>query len=215
MPEEITESGAIVYILKNEAMPGYIKVGRTIDLKQRMSSLDTTGVPLPFECYYARRVDDAAFVEGRLHAAFQELRVRKSREFFKILPERVKAALEIARGEEVTVDERSVVETQDDLESLAKAKTKRPNFKFSMLDSIVDVKPGTFLTHASDPNATCIVYDDRNVTFEGEVMSLTKSAGIVLKRQGLSDSVAGTDYWTLNGATLWDLRNQAESPDSE
>jgi len=205
------DNGGIVYILKNEAMPGYVKVGRAANLKERMSTLDTSGVPLPFECYYARRVSDAAFVEGRLHSAFSEYRARKNREFFKILPERVKAALEIASGEEVSVDERTVVETADDIESLAKAKTKRPVFRFPM----IDVRPGTVLVHTNNPQATCTVYDDRNVIFEGEVMSLGKSAGIVLKRLGLSDSIAGTDYWTLNGATLWDLRNQAEESDSE
>jgi len=41
-------------------------------------------------------------------------------------------------------------------------------------------------------------------------MSLSHAAGIVMKRKGLSDQVAGTDYWTLDGVTLWDLRNQAE-----
>jgi hypothetical protein len=206
MTDEAKDKSGIVYILKNEAMPGYVKVGMTTDLKQRISSLDTSGVPLPFECYYARRVDDMAFVEGRLHAAFSEMRARKSREFFRVLPERVKAVLEIAAGEEVTVDERTVVESQDDLDSIEKAKSKRPPFKFSMLG----IKLGTVLVHSHDPNATCTVYDDRQVTFEGQVMSLSHSAGIVLKRHGLSDSVAGTDYWTLNGATLWDLRDQAE-----
>ena len=205
------DKSGIVYILKNEAMPGYIKVGKTTDLKQRMITLDTTGVPLPFECYYARRVDDATFVEGRLFAAFAEQRTRKSREFFKILPERVKAALEIAPGQEVTVDERTVVETADDIESLAKAKTKRPVFKFSMLD----IKRGTLLVHTHNKDATCTVYDDRNVTFEDQVMSLSKSAGIVLARLGLGETVAGTDYWMLNGATLWDLRNEAEESGSE
>ncbi|MGA3373792.1 MAG: GIY-YIG nuclease family protein [Terracidiphilus sp.] len=205
------DNGGIVYILKNEAMPGYVKVGRAANLKERMSTLDTSGVPLPFECYYARRVSNAVFVEGRLHSAFSEYRARKSREFFKILPERVKAALEIASGEEVAVDERTVVETADDIESLAKAKTRRPVFRFSM----IEVKPGTVLVHINNPQATCIVYDDRNVTFEGEVMSLSRSAGIVEKRRGVGESVAGTDYWTLNGATLWDLRNQAEESDSE
>src|ERR1035438_8997823 len=206
MTDETKDKSGIVYILKNEAMPGYVKVGMTIDLKQRISSLDTCGVPLPFECYYARRVEDMAFVEGHLHAAFSEMRVRKSREFFRILPERVRAALEIAPGEEVTVDERTVVESQDDLDSIAKAKSKRPPFGFSMLD----IKPGTVLIHSHDPNATCTVYDDRHVMFEDQVKSLTDSAGIVLKRHGLGDKVAGTDYGTLNGATLWDLRNQAE-----
>jgi len=211
MTDEAKDRSGIVYILKNEAMPGYVKVGKTIDLKQRMSSLDTSGVPLPFECYYARRVEDMSFVEGRLHAAFSEVRVRKSREFFRVLPERVKAALEIAPGEEVTVDERTVVESQDDLDSIEKAKSKRPPFRFSMLD----IKPGTVLIHSHDPKATCTVYDDRHVLFEEQVMSLSQSAGIVLGRQGLGEKVAGSDYWTLDGATLWDLRDQAEQSDNE
>jgi hypothetical protein len=46
-------------------------------------------------------------------------------------------------------------------------------------------------------------------------VSLTRSAGIVLKRSGLSDAVAGTDYWTLNGATLWDLRTEVEESGGE
>ena len=41
-------------------------------------------------------------------------------------------------------------------------------------------------------------------------MSLSHSAGIVMKRRDLNDQVAGTDYWMLDGVTLWDLRNQAE-----
>ena len=211
MTDEVMDKSGIVYILKNEAMPGYVKIGMTTDLKQRISSLDTSGVPLPFECYYARRVSDMAFVEDRLHAAFSETRVRKSREFFRVLPERVKSALEIAPGEEVTVDERTVVESQDDLDSIEKAKSKRPPFRFSMLG----IKPGTVLVHSHDPNATCTVYDDRQVTFEGQIMSLSHSAGIVLKRHGLGDKVAGSDYWTLNGATLWDLRDQAEEGGNE
>ena len=41
---------SIVYILTNEAMPGLIKIGLTnATVEQRMLSLDTTSVPLPFE----------------------------------------------------------------------------------------------------------------------------------------------------------------------
>ena len=36
----------IVYILINEAMPGYTKIGKTLStVKQRMKDLDSTGVP--------------------------------------------------------------------------------------------------------------------------------------------------------------------------
>lgn len=45
-------------------------------------------------------------------------------------------------------------------------------------------------------------------------MPLSHAAGI-MKRKGLSEAVAGTDYWTADGVTLWDLRNQAEQSDEE
>lgn len=201
MAGEVSE---IVYVLINEAMPGYVKVGRTVDLPTRMRQLDTTGVPLPFECYYAKRVKDAVFIENRLLAAFGDHRVRKNREFLSIAPEKVKAALQIAEGEDVKVAEESVVENQDDIDALARAKSRKRNFTFSM----IGLELGAVLVHTHDPEATCTVYDDRNVRFEGEVMSLSRSAGTVLQRQGLSPQVAGTAFWTYNGKRLWEIREE-------
>ena len=60
-----------IYILVNEAMEGYTKIGKTTSpVEQRMKELDSTGVPLPFECFYAARVEDIDFVERKLHDAF-------------------------------------------------------------------------------------------------------------------------------------------------
>ena len=87
---------------------------------------------------------------------------------------------------------------------------KRPNFQFSMLS----ISPGTVLSHSIDRNERCIVEDDRAVKFRDEVMSLSRSAGIVLKENGRSDSVAGTDYWGLEKDGKWlslsELRDQSE-----
>ena len=50
----------IIYILTNEAMQGYIKIGFTNgSLSERLQQLDRTGVPLPFEVYYACEVENA------------------------------------------------------------------------------------------------------------------------------------------------------------
>ena len=48
----------IVYLLTNPAMPDLVKIGMTTqeDIDKRMKKLFTTGVPLPFECQYARKV---------------------------------------------------------------------------------------------------------------------------------------------------------------
>lgn len=88
----------IIYILINEAMPGYVKIGKTsTSLEQRIRELSgSTSVPLPFTCFYACTVNDSGFVEHQLHDAFDNNRVNPRREFFQIAPERVVAALKLA-----------------------------------------------------------------------------------------------------------------------
>ena len=54
-----------VYILTNEAMPGIIKIGWTDkSVEERMKELDKTATPLPFTCYFAKRIDNARAYSG-------------------------------------------------------------------------------------------------------------------------------------------------------
>ncbi|MCH1548471.1 MAG: GIY-YIG nuclease family protein [Flavobacteriaceae bacterium] len=71
----------IVYVLKNPAFTNLVKIGITTrdEVHVRMSELYTTGVPLPFECVYAGKVDDPKKVEAALHHAFSNTRVNPSR----------------------------------------------------------------------------------------------------------------------------------------
>ena len=92
----------VVYILTNEALPGLVKIGRTSSaLADRIEQLYQTGVPLPFELFYACEVQDSAFVEAQLHDAFGDHRVSKNREFFRLAPERARAALSLAKLKEI------------------------------------------------------------------------------------------------------------------
>lgn len=71
----------IVYILTNEAMPGLIKIGCTNgELASRIGQLYSTGVPLPFELFYACEVSNCSTVESKLHDAFGDHRISKGRE---------------------------------------------------------------------------------------------------------------------------------------
>ena len=92
----------IVYVLTNPAMPGMVKIGMTDqeDLQLRMRQLYTTGVPLPFECVIARRMEgrEAAEIETALHTAFDPYRVNPSREFFEIEPEHLQGEGWLASG---------------------------------------------------------------------------------------------------------------------
>lgn len=92
-----------VYVLTNPSMPNMVKIGIThLTVAQRMSELDKTATPTPFQCFYAAHVKDAARVESALHAAFDSVRVRPAREFFRVKPQQVKAVLELLALEDVT-----------------------------------------------------------------------------------------------------------------
>ena len=196
----------IVYVLTNAAMPGLIKIGRTTNLKQRMATLDTSGVPLPFQCYYAATVSDSTFVEGRLHTAFGDFRVREKREFFRLDPYRAKAALEIAAISEVTPTG-EIVADQDDLESLVKAQARAPAFRFS----IVNVPVGSVLHFAKDESITAVVASDRWIEFEGQEVSLSAAAKTILGRQGYNwAAVQGPQHWVYEGETLAERRERLE-----
>jgi hypothetical protein len=76
----------IVYILTNPVIPDLIKIGRTTNLEERLRSLSShSGVPVPFECYYACEVRDSQDVERRLHGAFGDHRINPKREFLGLI----------------------------------------------------------------------------------------------------------------------------------
>ena len=123
-----------------------MKIGRTTNLEERLRSLSShSGVPVPFECYYACEVNDSQDVERRLHGAFGDHRVNPKREFFRINTERVQMILEALSLQDVTPTS-DVVEDEQELETLNRERSRRPPFNFSM----VDIKIGSELTFLKD-----------------------------------------------------------------
>ena len=204
-------SEGIIYILVNEAMPNFVKIGKTTtSVAQRMRELDTTGLPLPFECYYAARVSNMDFVERNLHDAFDDKRVRKRREFFEIDPARIRSALLLVALEEVT-PRNDVVEDTDDQVALNKARTKRSIVNFKM----VELPVGSILTFSKNEKITCTVIDHKYVDFEGEKTSLTAAALTTINRLGYTWSkIAGPSYWIFEEETLSERRFRMEGVDN-
>jgi len=92
---EACSSNGFIYVLSNPAMPGLVKIGKTINIHDRLSHLDNTSVPLPFVMEYLAEVSDMNAVEVSLHTAFRSMRVRMNREFFRIEADEVKAILRL------------------------------------------------------------------------------------------------------------------------
>ena len=203
----------IIYVLTNPVMPGLVKIGKTDRLEERVKILSSSSsVPVRFVTDYAREVKDADRVERGLHTAFGEHRINPKREFFRISPQRVIAALELAPGRDVTpgsdpdvdsVEQNSLIKEQ------IREQRRQANFNFSM----VGIKSGDVLSFARGGDKfQATVIDDRNVEFEGEVMSLSSSAKKILERNFNTGwtSARGPDFWTYEGEALSDRRIRFE-----
>lgn len=197
----------IVYVLVNEAMPGYVKVGRTTDLEQRIKDLNSpSSVPLPFTCFYACTVKNAGFVEHQLHDAFDDNRINPKREFFRIAPERVVSALKLAGIADVT-PKKDLIENHEDRKALNEALEKRGRFNFKM----VEIPLGAEIYFSRDESKKAKVINlnsAKSIEFNGKITSLSLSAQEIL---GYHYGVAGTDYWMYDGETLDERRRRMES----
>jgi len=196
----------IIYILINEAMPGYVKIGKTsTSLEQRVKELSSsTSVPLPFTCFYACIVNNASFVEHQLHDAFDNNRVNPKREFFQISPERIVSALKLAEIEDIT-PKKDLIESHEDREALNEVhKEMREKFNFKM----VHLSIGTELVFSRDKNIKAKVVDDKSIEFEGKTTSLSASAQKIL---GYDYKVQGTAYWMFEDETLDERRRRIEN----
>lgn len=74
-----------VYVLRNEAMPGLLKIGHSVKVPtERKGELFTTGVPEPFNIAYYCLVENVKQIEAAAHRTLSEFRYRKDREFFQV-----------------------------------------------------------------------------------------------------------------------------------
>jgi len=181
----------IVYIFTNEGMPGLCKIGYTTrnDVKERAKELYTTGVPYPFQIYYACQVINGKNIEKILHKLFDEFRVNHNREFFEIDPEKVILALQLANPIDVTPKENEYLTVEEIKEIKNLEKKRLSNFTFQQ----ADIPIGSILHFCRNSEITCSVFSDNTVMFNGQIMSLTEAA----RNTGL------IPYYELQGPKFW------------
>ena len=204
----------IVYCLTNPEMPDLVKIGMTADLEGRLRTLDNTSVPVPFECVMAVEVDDPGTAERLLHEVFDERRVRKSREFFRVGAQHVVAAMRLTGGRDVTPGS-DVVEDEESRRALEQSRARRGRFNFNM----VGIPVGAEVYFRPDPGQeepiTAMVHSHNSILFEGEVVTLSRAAGDILERRGMARTVAGPEYWYFEDESLGDRRRRMEDEGGE
>lgn len=167
-----------VYILTN---PSYkdniIKIGFTINLKNRLGQLDKTGVPTPFDPYMTVETAKYKQLESVIHRELDKLtdfRTRANREFFEIDP--VDAAdllknLSRLLDDAVIVEYGNVSNVEEKSESTIKHQGNRTTFK------MLGVPIGSTLTASNKDIPDVVVVDDVNQVRlpDGTVKSISRA----------------------------------------
>lgn len=202
------DNQGIVYVLTNPVMPGLVKIGMTErnEIDMRLRELYTTGVPVPFECAYACKVEksDCARIERALHKAFEPDRINMNREFFKIKPDQAIAILELFNQEDITqevTDEINNDLTPEDMAAATKVKKNRPALNFEYMG----IPIGSVLHFVHDPAQTCVVDSERKVRYKDEIMSLTGLSQLLL---GYKHAPAPCTHWEYEGRKLQEIYDE-------
>lgn len=191
----------IVYILTNEAMPEYIKIGFTHGkVQERLKQLDRTGTPLPFEVYYAAIVEDAEREEKWLHSIFADRRARDSREFFKMNPEYATLALKRIEIQEEKIDSGLTKEQEKEVDEV---KERRARFHFAHYG----IPIGSKLTFTRDHNIVAEVVENDKIKIGDKVNSLSSFAMELL---GYQRKPQGTLYFEFEDEILDDRRRRMD-----
>mgnify|MGYP005845993561 FL=1 len=199
----------IVYLLTNPVMPGLVKIGMTAqeDIDKRMKELYTNGVPVPFECQYACKVDknDCLKIEKALHKAFEPNRVNATREFFRIKVVQAQAILELFNQEDITesvVDEMENDLSEEDKAASLKASSKRPSLNFTEMG----LNLGDVLVWKDDPSIKVVIISDRKIKYKDEETSLS-ALSAQLKGYN-SKHIAPCSHWLYNDKLLSDIYDE-------
>ena len=193
-----------VYILTNDYMPGIVKIGYTTQsIEERLKELDKTGVPWPFKCHFAVETERYKEIESLLHDAFSDYRIRDNREFFKIAPERVVAALRISGSTELKIDNAAIDEAGNKTELPDGSEIHKKRFQFEKYG----IHVGSELTFTRDKAKKCKVTENNDVEYQGNRYSLTKLALILLNELGYKWKFArGPQFFEYDGKVLSDIQ---------
>jgi hypothetical protein len=191
-------------------MPNLVKIGMTTrsEVAIRMSELNTTGVPLPFECSFAGKVLDVKKVEKAFHKAFGPYRINPNREFFEIDDDQAIGLLKIICSEDVTPQIKDELDKVDEVSRSASktfSRGRRQRFNFQEMN----IGTGSIL-RSNFNEEICEVIDKKNVIFREEEMSLTAATRLKLDN---SYNVAPGNYWIFEGRKLREIYNETYSQD--
>ena len=155
------EKPGYVYILTNPSFrEDWVKIGMTQNMEERLRTLDTTALPLPFKKYATMKTVKYKAAEKHVHhyiERFTDLRIRDNREFFNVTPE---VALSIFYEVAELLDDAEIIvydkeaSKKEECQSSDKPKDKGHQFNLGYWEAFVEYmeKNPSELFHTHKPS---------------------------------------------------------------
>lgn len=213
------EAKGVIYILTNRSFPEYVKIGYTDDIRRRLKQLNQSEcIPFAFRVYATLEVS-SRLSDKKIHAIIDNLNSdlratdtvgghKRVREFYAMTPEKAYAVLKsLAEFMGCPEKLRLAAKSDGDSDKELAAPAHPVRFTFPMLGIPVGAELEFWSSAYNRTGIVCTVADDRRVSYQGELYTLT---GLAKKLTNTNKSVRGLSYYKYNGKWLGDLRRNAD-----
>ena len=216
----MADKKGVIYILTNPSFPEYVKIGYADDIDKRLRQLNRSEcIPFAFRVYAIYEVS-SRLSDLKIHSIIDKLNPnlrsvesfngkQRVREFYAMSPEDAYSILEaIAEIHDcsdklkivaISEEERQAEETAQEIDT--ESNERAANFSFSKCQIPIGAK----IEFCENINITATVVDDRNVEYNGEIMSMTALAKLLT---GKKYAIAGPKYFKYKGEWLNDIRHR-------
>ena len=214
-----------IYILTNPSFREYVKIGYANNVKQRLDELNrSSAVPFAFRVYATYEVD-SALSDKRLHTILDKLNPelrsaeeidgkKRVREFYAMPPEDAYTILEAIaeiNGYKHRLKKWRATITEQKEEEIAQAiqeehRERLSVFTFSKCNIAIGEQVEFCCSGSPYSGTLCLVVDDKHVTYNDQIWSLTALAKHLL---GVNGAIAGPRYFKYKGEWLNDIREKS------
>lgn len=217
------EKAGVIYIMTNRSFPDYVKIGYADDIDRRLNELNRSEcIPFAFRVYATYEVPKR-LTDLSLHRIIDKLNPTlraidtfngkpRKKEFYAMSKEDafslLEAIAEIHNSTDrlkiypMTAEER--VDEQIVKEVVAERKERLAPFRFSMVDIPNGAELEFWRKEDESTGIVCTVFDDRHVSYKGEIWSLSSLASELTGVNGAH----GPCYYKYKGEWLNDLRDK-------
>lgn len=216
-------ANGVIYILTNPSFPEYVKIGYADDIEKRLSQLNRSEcIPFAFRVYATYEVN-SRLSDLKIHSIIDKLNPnlrsidnfngqKRIREFYAMPPEDAYAILEAIAEIHGCADKLKLAKPSEDelvaeetaREIVEESKERAAPFRFSMCNIPMGSEIEFYCRGNDNTGKTCTVVDDRHVSYEGRVLSLSALASELTGKT----PVQGPSYFKYNGEWLNYIRER-------